>query len=238
MQAKIALANRLIASLDVPSQKEAMNWVKRLMPAVTFFKVGLELFCSAGPTIVKRINEAGGYVFLDLKFLDIPNTMVKAVSTAAKTNPFMLNVHALAGATALSKCVQNIRKENKKTKLIAVTILTSYSESELKKVNIKTPIDKTVISLCQTALKAGLDGVVASPLEVKILRKKFGTDFLIVTPGVRPAWVGKNDQKRTGTAYNAIRDGADYVVVGRPILEAEDPLWAIKTIKKEIREAL
>jgi len=235
---KIAPGRRLIVALDVPTAREAMRWVRKLSPKVKIFKIGLELFCAAGPSIVKKITEEGADVFLDLKFLDIPNTMAGAVASAARLKPFLLNVHGLAGPKALSLCAETVKKANRKTRLIAVTLLTSYDETEAKRAGIETPVKTTVAKLCGASLKAGLAGVVASPLEVKMLRKKFGENFIIVTPGVRPEWAVKNDQKRVATPRDAIRNGADYLVVGRPVLGASDPLKAAEMIIREILEAV
>jgi len=235
---KIPANQRLIVALDVKNQREALRWVKKLMPVVKVFKVGLELFTATGPKIVEKINNAGGKVFLDLKFFDIPNTMAGAVASSITCQPLLLNVHALAGPKALRACSDKLKESGVKTKLIAVTILTSYDDNELEKSGIKTPIKNSVNELCRLTLKAGLAGVVASPLEVSGLRKKFGDDFLIVTPGVRPVWADANDQKRIATPYNAIKDGADYIVVGRPILQSNDPLKSAKMIQSEIRKGL
>jgi len=235
---KITPAERLIVALDVGTGAEALKWVKRLRPAVSTFKVGLELFCTAGPSIVKKINTLGGKVFLDLKFFDIPNTMAGAVKSACESGAFLINVHALAGPAALKKTAQTVQQIKKPPLLIAVTILTSMDEAEMNIAGIRTPLPDRVEELCGTAIGSGLDGVVASPLETRRLREKFGKDFLIVTPGVRPEWAKTDDQKRISTPFNAIMDGADYIVVGRPILAAEEPLKAAEMIIKEIKEAL
>lgn len=247
MKKKPTPASRLIVALDVPTAGEALNWVRRLRKCgVTTFKVGSELFTAAGPEVVKKINSAGGRVFLDLKYFDIPNTMAAAVKAAAALKPFLINVHALAGPVAMIECAKAIKIARGGTKLIAVTILTSFGAAELKKVNIKTPVDKTVLKLCRAALDSGLSGVVASPKETAKLRKAFGDRFLIVTPGIRPAWAAKNDQARIAAPGKAIRDGADYIVVGRPILSpsgddqgpsAIKPEDAVKKIIEEIEKA-
>ena len=240
-------ANKLIVALDVPTASQALRWVRRLRKCgVTTFKVGSELFTAAGPEIVKKINGEGGRVFLDLKYFDIPNTMAGSVRQAAKLKPFLINVHALAGSKAMSECAKALKKAGGGAKLIAVTILTSFDAAELKKVNIKTPTEKTVLKLAGAALDCGLAGVVASPKETAKLRKKFGDKFLIVTPGVRPAWAAKNDQARVATPQKAIKDGADFIVVGRPILSpsgddqgssAKKPEEAVKKIIGEIETA-
>ncbi|MBI5178276.1 MAG: orotidine-5'-phosphate decarboxylase [Nitrospinae bacterium] len=227
---------RLIVALDVPTAKDAQKWIKKLSPVVKRFKVGMELFTAEGPQTVTAINTAGARVFLDLKFFDIPNTMAGALRSAATLKPFLVNVHALAGPAALARCAQEMKKLKTPPKLLAVTVLTSFSEQELKRIGLGG-VDATVTKLCGMALKAGLDGVVASPREAALLRKKFGNDFLIVTPGVRPAWADANDQKRITTPYDAIRNGADYIVVGRPVLDAPDPRETARRIIDEIKEA-
>jgi len=247
MKKRLTPANKLIVALDVPTAAHAMRWVRRLRKCgVTTFKVGSELFTAAGPEIVKKINAEGGRVFLDLKFFDIPNTMAGAVRQAAKLKPFLINVHALAGPKAMRECAKAVKKAGGGAKLIAVTILTSFDTAELKKANIKTPTQKTVVNLTRAALDCGLAGVVASPKETAKLREKFGGKFLIVTPGVRPVRAAKNDQARVATPLKAIRDGADYVVVGRPILSpsgddqgpsAKKIAEAVKKIIEEIEAA-
>jgi orotidine-5'-phosphate decarboxylase len=231
-------ADRLIVALDVPGAAEAMRWVGSLRKSgVKSFKVGTELFTAAGPDVVKKINAAGGRVFLDLKFFDIPNTMAGAVRSAAALNPFLINIHALAGPKAMRECAKTVKEMRSSAKLIAVTILTSYDAAELKRAGIKTPVEKTVVKLCRAALGCGLSGVVASPKETAKLRRACGGGFLIVTPGVRPAWAAKNDQRRIATPLKAIKDGADYIVVGRPILSAKEPAAAVKKIIEEIEKA-
>ncbi|MBI3581607.1 MAG: orotidine-5'-phosphate decarboxylase [Nitrospinae bacterium] len=232
---RIKPGDRLIVALDVASPAEAKRWVRRLSPAVGHFKVGLELFTAWGPEAVKL--PLGARVFLDLKFFDIPNTMVGAVRSAAALKPALVNIHALAGPTAVRQCAAALKKLKNPPKLLAVTILTSFTDEELKRTGMRNGAGKMVSDLCRMALAAGADGVVASPLEVKKLREEFGEKFIIVTPGVRPSWSEKNDQKRTATPYRAVKDGADYVVVGRPILNAPDPLEAARTVIREIEEA-
>jgi orotidine-5'-phosphate decarboxylase len=226
--------DRLIVALDVPTRAEAVRWARKLSPAVSFFKVGLELFTAGGPETVNGVKKSGADVFLDLKFFDIPNTMAGALRSAALTKPALVNVHALAGPEALALCAETLGKLKNPPKLLAVTVLTSFSNEELKKTGVKYSSAKMVSRLCKTALDAGADGVVASPLETKKLRDEFGGDFLIVTPGVRPEWAAKNDQKRVATPRDAITDGADYIVVGRPILSAPDPLKAARMVIEEI----
>ena len=238
MKKRLNPADRLIVALDVPTAPEALHWVRRLKKCgVTRFKVGSELFTAAGPEIVKKINAKGGRVFLDMKYFDIPNTMAGAVRQAAKLKPFLINVHALAGPRAMRECAKALKKAGGGAKLIAVTILTSFDAAELEKANIKAPTQKTVVNLTRAALDSGLAGVVASSEEIAKLRQRFGEKFLVGTPGVRPAWAAKNDQVRTATPLKAIKDGADYIVVGRPILSARRPADAAKKIIEEIETA-
>ncbi|MBI5638111.1 MAG: orotidine-5'-phosphate decarboxylase [Nitrospinae bacterium] len=225
---------RLIVALDVPTAAEAARWARRLSQAVKHFKIGLELFTGAGPAAFKSIP---GGVFLDLKFFDIPNTMAGALNAAAALKPFLVNVHALAGPAALEQCARAVKAQKPRPKLLAVTILTSFTGTELKKIGVNIPMEKMVSRLCGIALEAGCDGVVASPLEAPRLRKEYGKNFLIVTPGVRPAWSAKNDQQRVTTPADAIKNGADYIVVGRPILSAPKPLEAARMVIEEIRLA-
>lgn len=225
---------RLIAALDVPTAAGAARWARALSPVVKHFKIGLELFTGGGPAVFKKIP---GGVFLDLKFFDIPNTMVGALNAAAALNPFLVNVHALAGPAALEQCARAMKAQKPRPKLLAVTILTSFTGPELKKIGVNIPMEKMVSRLCGIALEAGCDGVVASPLEAPRLRKEYGKKFLIVTPGVRPAWSARNDQQRIATPAEAIRNGADYIVVGRPILSAPKPLDAARMVIEEIRSA-
>ncbi len=234
---KIKPEERLIVALDVPTMAQAAKWLKKLSPVVKHFKVGSELFTAAGPETLKKVNSAGAKVFLDLKFFDIPNTMASALESAAALKPLLVNIHALSGPAAIAHCAQSLKKLKNPPKLLAVTILTSFTEQELKKIGFSGGVEKTVLRLCRMALDAGADGVVASPMEAAKLRREFGDYFLIVTPGVRPAWSAKNDQQRIATPLDAIKNGADYIVVGRPILGAPNPLKAARMVIDEIEEA-
>ncbi|MDD5423419.1 MAG: orotidine-5'-phosphate decarboxylase [Candidatus Omnitrophica bacterium] len=223
------------------SEDKAMRILDKLKNDVRFFKVGLELFSSCGPGIVRRIKEAGCEVFLDLKFHDIPNTVAKAAVSAAGLSPFMFNVHALGGYDMMKRTAEAVAEEAKKSparsrpKVLAVTILTSMDEKALSAIGIKDKVEKAVLRLAEMAKSAGLDGVVASPAETALIREKLGKSFLIVTPGVRPAWAAVNDQKRIATPKDAIAAGADFIVVGRPITEASDPAEAVKKILSEMK---
>jgi len=231
--------DRLIVALDVDTEKKALELVEALKGEVKIFKVGSELFTSADPEIVKKIRAKGCGVFLDLKFHDIPNTVAKAAAAATRLEPFILNVHTLGGYDMMKRAAEAVRDEAarhkiSKPKLIGVTVLTSMDENGLKKVGINDNIKSQVLRLAALAKEAGLDGVVASPVEAKYLRDALGSGFLIVTPGVRPGWAAKGDQERIATPKEAIASGADYIVIGRPIIEADDPLEAARKILAEI----
>ncbi len=233
--------DRLIVALDFDSEDKAIAMVEKLKNDVKFFKVGLELFISCGPGILERVREADCAVFLDLKLHDIPNTVRKAAAAAARLGAFMINVHASGGYemmkdTAEAVAIEADRLGLEAPKILAVTVLTSMDEKALKKTGIGGSIQKQVLKLALLAKDAGLDGVVASAHETALIRKKMGKDFLIVTPGVRPALAAAGDQKRIATPRGAIKSGADYIVVGRPITEARDPLLAAQSILKEIEE--
>lgn len=228
---------RLIFALDVSSLKEVKRWVSLLKDHIEIFKVGKELFTACGPKVVDIIHNAGGEVFLDLKFHDIPNTVAKAGMVAASLGVKMFNVHTLGGLEmmeAVNEAVDKTCKRGRQPIILGVTILTSMDEGAIKQVGIQGPIGKRVLQLAELAKKAGLDGVVASPLEVKDIKKKLGKDFITVTPGIRLSDSKPDDQSRTMTPREAISAGADYIVVGRPIREAKNPVKAVRKILEEI----
>lgn len=231
--------DRLIVALDVPGFKEAERLVKTLSPAVNVFKVGKELFTSAGPDVVKMIHKKKKKVFLDLKFHDIPNTVGAACEAATKLGVFMLNVHASGGRAMLYAAAQSIAKgaAGKKTKppiLLGVTVLTSMTESDLHEIGVKKKVEDQVRELAKLAQNCGLDGVVASGQEIELIRKATSPSFVIVTPGVRPLWAAAGDQKRVVTPAEAIQKGAHFIVVGRPITQSADPCQAARDVLKEI----
>lgn len=231
--------DRLIVALDVDSEGKAVSLVERLKNDVRFFKIGFELFTSCGPKIIERIKETDSEIFLDLKFHDIPNTVAKAAIAATRSGVFMFNIHSLGGYDMMKETADVVKEEVSNSgvrapKILAVTILTSMDEKSLKKIGIDDSIQNLVLRLSGLAFEAGLDGVVASPQEAKVIRKELGKDFLIVTPGIRPAWAASGDQKRIATPKSALDAGADFIVVGRPITEAKDPVSAAKNILKEI----
>jgi len=232
--------DRIILALDVPDLDEALRIVYQFEEHVETFKVGSELFTAAGPEIIKKINTIGKKVFLDLKFHDIPNTVAKSSAAAARLGVFMFNVHTLGGLEMMKQAAEAIRKISldaniERPRLIGVTILTSIDQSALQdELGIGLSMSAQVKHLAGLAYRAGLDGVVASPGDAGNLRAHFGKDFLIVTPGIRPSWASPDDQKRMLTPKEALRRGADYLVIGRAILSQPDPVNALKRIEEEI----
>jgi orotidine-5'-phosphate decarboxylase len=234
---------RLIFALDVDSFEEARNWVGRLQGQVGAFKVGKQLFTRCGPEVVRMVRDHGGEVFLDLKYHDIPNTVTMAGIEALRLGVWMFNVHALGGPEMMARLVTEVdrvcpRGTKGRPLLIAVTILTSATDETLRAIGIDRLVSEMVPRLARLAQQAGMDGVVASPQEVGLIRQACGADFAIVTPGVRPADAALDDQKRVMTPGEALRAGADYLVIGRPISAAADPAAAAESIVAEMRGAL
>ena len=231
--------DKIIFALDVEHFREAQQWVNLLKDRVGVFKVGKQLFTHAGPKVVDMIRQKGQKVFLDLKFHDIPNTVARAGEEATKLNVAMFNLHALGGFAMMKKTVEGSRAVAKslgipRPLILAVTILTSMDEETLKEVGVQGPLLEEVGRLAHLSMKAGVDGVVASPQEIGIIRQRCGEKFLIVTPGIRPPSDKKDDQKRTLSPKEAISAGADYLVIGRPIKEAKDPIEAVQRIIEDI----
>lgn len=231
---------RLIVALDVDTKEKAVSLVEKLRKDVRIFKIGSELFTSCGPGVIKEVQNNGCEVFLDLKFHDIPNTVAKSAIAAVRSGAFIFNVHALGGADMMKKAAEAVAQESRKLKIekpkiIAVTVLTSMDENNLKKIGIDDNMETQVLRLAKLARESGMDGVVASPSETGLIRKNIGKNFLIVTPGVRPSWAAVNDQKRIAAPKEAIENGADFIVVGRPITEAEDPVSAAKKVLEEMK---
>jgi orotidine-5'-phosphate decarboxylase len=217
----LEIKDKLIVALDVDTLSEAEKLVDKLYPAVKIFKVGSQLFTACGPQAVKMIIQQGAKVFLDLKFHDIPNTVKNAVEAASKLKVFMLTVHLSAGEEMLKAAAGVLNRP----KIVGVTILTSQSEDDTA---------KKVLELAKLAKNSRLDGVVCSVSETKMIKKELGKDFLVVNPGIRPKDSASNDQKRTATPKEAIDAGADFIVMGRPILEAKDPLSVVEEIIKSL----
>lgn len=233
------MKNKLIVALDVDSFKKAKNFVDELYPTVKIFKVGSELFTTAGPEAVKMIKAKGAEVFLDLKFHDIPNTVAKAVKAAAKLRPIMLNIHALGGADIIKAASASIKSlpKNRRPILLAVTILTSIDRDTLRKLGISRSPIKQVVYLAKLAKTCGANGIVCSPKEIQGVRQSCGRNFIIVTAGIRPAGKSGFDQRRIATPAWAIKKGADFIVVGRPITKAKNPRKAAEEIIEHIKTA-
>jgi orotidine-5'-phosphate decarboxylase len=231
---------RIILALDVAEYNEAIEIVQSFKEHISIFKVGSELFTSAGPKIVEAIRSMDGKVFLDLKFHDIPNTVCKSVLTVAKLGVFMFNIHTLGGFEMMRQAAQSLsqfslEKNVDRPKLIGVTILTSIDQTALRdELGINIRMSTQVKHLAGLAQRAGLDGVVASPEDAEMLRVRFGKGFLIVTPAIRPSWTAADDQKRTSTPKEALRRGADYLVIGRAVTSQPNPINALKRIEEEI----
>ncbi len=234
MPEDIKAGERLIVALDVETLKEAGEIIKKLSPAVRIFKVGMGLFTLCGPDAVKIVHDNGAKVFLDLKFHDIPNTAAHAVRSAAKLGVFLVNIHTLGGSEMIRRAAEELKGVDKRPKLLGVTILTSMDQISIEEVGIGRKLEDEVVSLANMGKNAGLDGVVASPREISLIRGSLGKDFIIVTPGIRPVWAEKGDHKRIATPAEAVKAGADYIVIGRPIVEAQDPADAAKKIIKEM----
>ena len=234
-----SMRERLVVALDVDSLNQLRSLVRRLAPEVGMFKVGKQLFTHAGPQAVRLIQELGGEIFLDLKFHDIPSTVAKAAVEATRLGVKMFNVHASGSLEMMRTTVKEVRRvcrqeRRRKPLMLAVTVLTSLNEDDLKRVGIDGEVADQVVRLALLTKEAGMDGVVASPHEVADIRDACGRRFVIVTPGIRPFDSNRNDQQRVMAPFDAIRAGVDYIVVGRPILEAKDPLGAAREIVAEM----
>lgn len=228
---------RVVVALDFDGTPAALAMARRLDPRLCKLKIGKELFVHAGPELVRALVGEGYQVFLDLKFHDIPNTVAKACQAAAHLGVWMINVHASGGMRMLEAAREALSGFAEPPKLIAVTVLTSMSEEDLRQIGLNVAPEIQVSRLARLARQAGLDGVVCSAREAEMLRREIGRDFLLVTPGIRPAGSDAGDQRRILTPSQAIRAGADYLVVGRPITQAENPAIALQAISAEIAAA-
>lgn len=224
-------ADKIIVALDVPSQKEAMKLVTDLHSSVAMFKVGLQLYTAAGAGIVGGISFISR-IFLDLKLHDIPNTVGKAVESAGTRAVEMLTIHLSGGAEMIRAATAAAKG---KTLILGVTVLTSANEQTLRETGISEGINEHVLRLARLGVENGIDGIVASPHEIKALRAEFGQRIKIVVPGIRPSWAEAADQKRFMTPRQAIEAGADYLVIGRPITAHENPQEALEKILRELK---
>jgi orotidine-5'-phosphate decarboxylase len=237
-----SMRDRLIVALDVDSMEQAKTLVERLAGEVGLFKIGKQLFTHAGPQAVQLIKELGGEIFLDLKFHDIPNTVAKAAIEATRLGVKMFNVHASGSLDMMRTTVKEVERVCRREKvrrpiMLAVTVLTSLNQDDLQRLGVEHKVADQVVRLALLTKEAAMDGVVASPHEVADIRSACGPSFVIVTPGIRPADGNRNDQQRVMTPADALRAGVDYIVVGRPILEAQDPVVAARAIVGEMELA-
>ena len=230
-----SVSSPVIVALDYDNAEAALAMAAKLDPAVCRVKVGKELFTIAGPDLVRKLVQSGFQVFLDLKFHDIPNTVAAAVRAAAKLGVWMVNVHASGGERMMRAAADALAPLGEsRPLLIGVTVLTSTAEDELAPVGVKRPLKEQVVALAELAKSSGLDGVVCSAQEAESLKAACGSDFALVTPGIRPAGTDAGDQRRIVTPVDALRKGSDYLVIGRPVTGAEDPSAALKAIVADI----
>jgi orotidine-5'-phosphate decarboxylase len=230
---------RVIVALDFPDGAQALEFVTRLQPASCRLKVGKELFTREGPTLVRGLVELGFDVFLDLKFHDIPNTVARACEAAARLGVWMVNVHASGGSKMMTAAREALDQAGgRRPLLIAVTVLTSMGSEDLHELGLEVEPQEQVSRLASLAKASGLDGVVCSPREAGLLRAQMGPNFRLVTPGVRPKGAALDDQTRVLTPADAIRNGADFLVIGRPVTRAADPVTALAAVNADIVAAL
>jgi orotidine-5'-phosphate decarboxylase len=224
----------LIIALDYADSRDALRLLDLLDPTLCRVKIGKEMFTRYGPPLLQQVSKAGFEIFLDLKFHDIPNTVAGAVAAAVDLGVWMVNVHALGGRAmmeAASKALGTARS----TKLIAVTVLTSMSTQDLNEIGVANSAEQQVLRLAKLTAAAGLDGVVCSAREIELLRHNLPAEFLLVTPGIRPAGDSAGDQKRTETPATALSKGSNYLVIGRPVTQAADPAAKLHAIQREIQ---
>ncbi|BAN69007.1 orotidine-5'-phosphate decarboxylase [endosymbiont of unidentified scaly snail isolate Monju] len=229
---------RVIVALDYPAEAPALALIDQLDPGICRLKIGKEMFTRLGPDFVRRVIDRGFEVFLDLKYHDIPNTVAAACEAAADLGVWMLNLHASGGRRMMETAMARLAQRHERPLLVAVTILTSLGADELAEIGFVGSPEENVQRLAGLAADCGLDGVVCSPREAATLRAQQGDDFLLVTPGVRPATASLDDQTRVMTPGDAIRAGSSHLVVGRPITAAADPLAALSAIAEEVAAAV
>jgi orotidine-5'-phosphate decarboxylase len=226
---------RIVVALDVADRASALTLVEQLSGLVGMFKIGKQLFTAAGPGLVSEIVAAGEKVFLDLKYHDIPNTVAGAAQSAAGLGVSIFNVHALGGSEMMRAAAQATQHLQTRPAVLGVTVLTSMNDASLAEVGIAHKADEMVIRLANLARQSGLDGVVASPKEIRLIREQVASeDFIILTPGIRPLWSASGDQKRIATPAEALRDGADFIVIGRAITDGKEPRANAERILEEL----
>lgn len=228
--------SKVIVALDFPDKHQALEFVSKLDPSLCRLKVGKEMFTHYGPDLIEQIQTKGFELFLDLKYHDIPNTVARACEAAAKLGVWMVNVHALGGRRMMETAAEALARQSSPPMLIAVTVLTSMSAEDLSGIGIqKSPAD-FAIQLAGLARDSGLDGVVCSAQEASTMKQELGQNFVLVTPGIRPAGSATDDQRRIMTPVDAITAGSDYLVIGRPITQSDDPVGVLRTINSEISQ--
>jgi len=225
------IADKIIVALDVPTEKEAVNMVNRLRQHVSRFKVGLQLYTAAGPNVVREIVRTGANVFLDLKLHDIPNTVRSAVASAVDLGADMMTIHLSGGEAMIRAAVEAAQG---RTTILGVTVLTSQTDETLNSIGVRESVEAQVVRLASLGVKCGVGGLVASPREAAVLRRQIPAEIRIVTPGIRPSSAPAGDQKRVTTPQEALQAGADYLVVGRPIIADPDPVAAVQRILAEL----
>lgn len=225
--------SKVIVALDYADAASALKLVNQLDPALCKLKVGKELFTAAGPQLVEKLIAKNFKVFLDLKFHDIPNTVAKACEAASNLGVWMLNVHASGGSAMMQAALEGVNKSSRKPYLIAVTVLTSMNQASLNEIGIEDSVENQVLKLARLTQQAGLHGVVCSALEAQLLKQHLPDNFMLVTPGIRPLHVNQDDQSRVVTPSQALHMGVSYLVIGRPITQAADPLKALEAINAE-----
>ncbi|MFH1478799.1 MAG: orotidine-5'-phosphate decarboxylase [Candidatus Omnitrophota bacterium] len=230
------MKDKIIVALDVNSIKEVEHLVDILSPYVNIFKVGMQLFYSCGPKVIDVIKKYDKDIFLDLKLYDIPNTVKNASCALTRLGVYMFNVHSSGGSDMMKAALDGAEEESgrlgvDRPRILGVTVLTSMDKHTLKEIGIDKSPEETVLSLARLTKRSGLDGVVSSPKEIAGIKSDLGRDFLVITPGVRPEDSSKDDQKRVTTPKEAFSSGADYIVIGRPITKAKDPVSVIRNIK-------
>jgi orotidine-5'-phosphate decarboxylase len=223
--------DRIIVALDVPTKREALELVEKLRDQISFFKIGLQLYTAEGPEMVRAVLSTGARVWLDLKLYDIPNTVARAVESASRLGAQMLTIH-LSGGGEMIRAATAARANN--MLLLGVTVLTSATEQTLHEIGIQDKVDDQVLRLAKLGVEAGIDGVVASPREIKSLRREFGDKIKIAVQGIRPTWAEPGDQKRFMTPRQALGAGADYIGIGRPITAHRNPREAVAKILDEL----
>jgi len=228
---KISSRDRLIVALDFPTKAKALGLVSALSGSVSTYKIGLQLYTAEGPNIVKEVAATGAKIFLDLKMYDIPNTVAKTVAAAGELGVRMLTVHLSGGSAMLGAAVES---KSPSLLLLGVTVLTSTTRDTLRETGVNGEVEEQVLRLAELGQKTEIDGLITSPQEVTALRQRFGNQLRLITPGVRPTWAAADDQKRFTTPNEALKNGADYVVIGRPITAAPDPRAAFERLISEI----